>query len=213
MATFGFGMDNYNDTLMEQLADNGDGFYSYIDDVDEAQRLFVDELTGTLQTIAMNAKVQVDFNPDVVKRYRLVGFENRDIADEDFRDNSVDAGEIGAGHTVTALYEIKLYPNAHGRVATVNMRWEDPNTRAVTEISRDFDTNEIASDFRETSPYFQRAVVVAEYAEILKESYWAEDGSLSAVYREAERINEYLYDDQAMGEFVDLVRQARRLRG
>jgi hypothetical protein len=93
------------------------------------------------------------------------------------------------------------------------MRWEDPNTRAVTEISRDFDTNEIASDFRETSPYFQRAVVVAEYAEILKESYWAEDGSLSAVYREAERINEYLYDDQAMGEFVDLVRQARRLRG
>ena len=213
MATFGFGMDNYNDTLMEQLADNGDGFYAYIDDVDEARRLFVDELTSTLQTIAMNAKVQIDFNPEVVKRYRLVGFENRAIADEDFRDNSVDAGEIGAGHTVTALYEIKLYPDAYGRVATVNMRWEDPNTRAVTEISKDFDVHEIVSDFRETSPYFQRAVVVAEYAEILKESYWAEDSSLSAVYREAVRLNEYLYHDEAMGEFVDLVRQAKRLKG
>jgi len=212
LATFGFGMDNYNDTLMEQLADNGDGFYAYIDDVDEAQRLFVDELTSTLQTIAMNAKVQVDFNPSVVMRYRLVGFENRAIADNEFRDNTVDAGEIGAGHTVTALYEIKLYPDAYGRVATVNMRWEDPDTRSITEISRDFEVNEIAFDFRETDPYFQRAVVVAEYAEILKESYWAEDGSLSAVYKEAERINEYLYRDDVMSEFVDLVREARRLR-
>jgi len=210
MATFGFGMDNYNDTLMEQLADNGDGFYAYIDDVDEAQRLFVDDLTSTLQTIAMDAKVQIDFNPEVVKRYRLVGFENRDIADDDFRDNTVDAGEIGAGHTVTALYEVKLYPDAYGRVATVNMRWEDPNTREITEISKDFDASQIAFDFRETDPYFQRAVVVAEYAEILKGSYWAEDSSLSAVYREAERINEYLYRDDAMEEFMDLVRQAKR---
>jgi Ca-activated chloride channel family protein len=211
MATFGFGMDNYNDTLMEQLADNGDGFYAYIDDIDEAQRLFVDELTSTLQTIAMDAKVQVDFNPETVMRYRLVGFENRAIADDDFRDNTVDAGEIGAGHTVTALYEVKLYPEAYGRVATVNMRWEDPDTRAITEISRDFDASEIAFDFRETDPYFQRAVIVAEYAEILKESYWAEEGSLSAVYKEAERINEYLYRDDVMDEFVDLVRQARRI--
>jgi Ca-activated chloride channel homolog len=212
MATFGFGMDNYNDTLMEQLADNGDGFYAYIDDIDEAQRLFVDELTSTLQTIAMNAKVQVDFNPETVKRYRLVGFENRAIADDEFRDNTVDAGEIGAGHTVTALYEFKLYPEAYGRIATINMRWEDPDTRAITEISRDFNTGEIASDFREADPYFQRAVVVAEYAEILKESYWAEDGSLSAVYKEAERINEYLYRDDVMEEFVDLIREARRLK-
>lgn len=212
MATFGFGMDNYNDTLMEQLADNGDGFYAYIDDIDEAERLFVDELTSTLQTIAMNAKVQVDFNPETVKRYRLVGFENRAIADNDFRDNTVDAGEIGAGHTVTALYEIKLYPDAYGRVATVNMRWEDPDTRAITEISRDFDASEVAYDFRETDPYFQRAVVVAEYAEILKESHWAEDSSLSAVYKEAERINEYLYRDDVMNEFVNLVRRARSIK-
>ncbi len=115
LTTIGFGMDNYNDVLMEQLADNGDGFYAYVDDMREARRLFIDQITGTLQTIAMDAKVQVDFNPEVVMRYRLVGFENRAIADEDFRDNSVDAGEIGAGHSVTALYEVKLYPEAYGQ--------------------------------------------------------------------------------------------------
>lgn len=212
LTTIGFGMDNYNDTLMEQLADNGNGFYAYIDDMDEARRLFIDEITGTLQTIALDAKVQVDFNPNVVMRYRLVGFENRAIADDEFRDNEVDAGEVGAGHTVTALYEVKLYPEAYGRIATVNMRWEDPDTHSVTEISKDFDVGQLAFDFRETNPYFQRAVVVAEYAEILKESYWSEESSMQNVYREAERINEYLYHDGVMDEFVDLVREARRLK-
>ncbi|MBC7876934.1 MAG: von Willebrand factor type A domain-containing protein [Anaerolineales bacterium] len=212
LTTIGFGMDNYNDTLMEQLADNGDGFYAYIDNMDEARRLFIDEITGTLQTIALDAKVQVDFNPAVVARYRLVGFENRAIADDEFRDNEVDAGEIGAGHTVTALYEVKLYPDTYGRIATVNMRWEDPDTHSVTEISKDFDVSQLAFDFRETDPYFQRAVVVAEYAELLKDSYWAEESSIQDVYREAERISEYLYHDDVMGEFVDLVREARRLK-
>jgi Ca-activated chloride channel family protein len=211
LTTIGFGMDNYNDTLMEQLADNGDGFYAYVDNRDEARRLFIDELTGTLQTIALDAKVQVDFNPDVVKSYRLVGFENRAVADEDFRDNRVDAGEIGAGHSVTALYEVKLYPDSYGRIATVFMRWEDPDTHQVVEISRDYDASQLAYDFREADPYFQRAVVVAEYAEILKGSYWAEDSSMQAVYREAERINEYLYRDDEMGEFIELVRTAGHL--
>ena len=211
LATFGFGMDNYNDTLMEQLADNGNGFYAYIDDLDEAERLFVDELTGTLQTIALDAKVQVDFNPEVVARYRLVGFENRDIADEDFRDNRVDAGEIGAGHSVTALYEIKLNREAYGRIATVNMRWQDPDTLQVVEISRDFNIGDLARDFHDADPYFQRAVIVAEYAEILRDSYWAQEGSLEDVYREAQWVGEYLYREQAMQEFVELVRRARRL--
>jgi Ca-activated chloride channel family protein len=211
MTTVGFGMENYNDTLMEQLANDGNGFYAYVDNINEAERLFVDNLTSTLQTIALDAKVQVDFNPEVVMRYRLVGYENRAIADDEFRDNSVDAGEIGAGHTVTALYEIKLYPNAYGRAATVNMRWEDPDTHQVTEISKDFNADQIASDFRETDPYFQRTVIVAEYAEILKESYWAEGSAMRDVYKEAERISEYLYHDEAMGEFVDLVDEARRI--
>jgi Ca-activated chloride channel family protein len=212
LTTIGFGMDNYNDTLMEQLADHGDGFYAYVDDMSEARRLFIDEITGTLQTIALDAKVQVEFDPEVVARYRLVGFENRAVADDQFRDNSVDAGEIGAGHTVTALYEVKLNRNAYGKIATVYLRWEDPDTHQITELSQDFDASQMASDFREADPYFQRAVVVAEYAEILKDSYWAEDGSLSDVYKEAERISKYLYHDDVMDEFVDLVHQARRLK-
>ncbi|MBI5944163.1 MAG: von Willebrand factor type A domain-containing protein [Chloroflexi bacterium] len=213
LTTIGFGMDNYNDTLMEQLADNGNGFYAYVDDRDEARRLFIDEITGTLQTIALDAKVQVEFNPETVLRYRLIGYENRAVADDEFRDNSVDAGEIGAGHSVTALYEVKLHPNAHnGKIAIVYMRWEDPDTHQIVEISQDFDAGQMAFDFEETNPYFQRAVVVAEYAEILKGSYWAEGSSLDHVYDEARRIREYLYRDDYMDEFVDLVRDARRLR-
>ncbi|MFZ5859097.1 MAG: vWA domain-containing protein [Chloroflexota bacterium] len=211
LSSFGFGMDNYNDTLMEQLADNGDGVYAYIDDMDEARRQFVENMTSNLQTIAMDAKVQVEFNPAVVMRYRLVGFENRAIADEDFRNDRVDAGEIGAGHSVTALYEVKLYPEAYGQIATVYLRWQDPDTRQVVELSREFNTEEMFRRFEDASPYFQRAVVVAEYAEIMKESYWAEENTLSDVYREAERIAELLFRDEAMQEFVDLVRTAMRL--
>ncbi len=212
LTTIGFGMENYNDTLMEQLADNGNGFYAYVDDDDEARKLFIDEITGTLQTIALDAKVQVEFDPEVVKSYRLVGYENRAVADDDFRDNSVDAGEIGAGHSVTALYEVKLFPNANGKVATVFMRWEDPDTHQVVEISQDFHANQFAHDFREADPYFQRAVIVAEYAEILKESYWADESSMDDVYDEASRIWDEFHRDDEMEEFVDLVREAKRLR-
>jgi Ca-activated chloride channel family protein len=208
MTTIGFGMDNYNDTLMEQLADNGDGFYAYVDDMREAKRLFIDNLTSTLQTIAMDAKVQVDFNPEVVSRYRLVGFENRAIADEDFRDNSVDAGEIGAGHSVTALYEVKLYPEAYGNIATVYMRWEDPDTRQVVEVSKDFQVGALERSFERSDPYFQRTVIVAEFAEILKQSYWAEDSSMEDVYREAVRVSEYFGHDEDMSELLELIRRA-----
>ncbi|NJC95627.1 MAG: VWA domain-containing protein [Anaerolineales bacterium] len=208
MTTIGFGMDNYNDVLMEQLADNGDGFYAYVDDMREAKRLFIDNLTSTLQTIAMDAKVQVDFNPEVVARYRLVGFENRAIADEDFRDNSVDAGEIGAGHSVTALYEVKLYPEAYGKIATVYLRWEDPDTRQVVEMSKDFRVGDLEREFGYADPYFQRTVIVAEFAEILKESYWAEGSSLGDVYREAVRVSEFFGRDAEMSELLELMRRA-----
>jgi Ca-activated chloride channel family protein len=213
MTTIGFGMDNYNDTLMEQLADNGNGFYAYVDDMREAKRLFLDQITGTLQTIALDAKVQVDFNPDVVMRYRLVGFENRAVADEDFRDNKVDAGEIGAGHSVTALYEVKLYPEAFGEIATVYLRWEDPDLHTITEISSEFHTSDLAREFEDADIYFQRAVVVAEYAEILKQSYWAEESTLGEVYREAERIAEWMPRENDMEEFLHLVRSALQYSG
>jgi Ca-activated chloride channel family protein len=211
LTTVGFGMDNYNDTLMEQLADHGDGFYAYVDDLREARRLFLDQITSTLQTIAMDAKVQVEFNPSVVMRYRLVGFENRAIADDQFRDNTVDAGEIGAGHSVTALYEIKLYPEAYGKIATVFMRWQDPETRRVVGLSQDFNTGELAYEFEAADPYFQRAVIVAEYAEILKKSYWAEESSLAHVYHEAIRVSELLPWDDNIAEFMELIRRASQL--
>lgn len=213
LATIGFGMGNYNDTLMEQLADHGDGFYAYVDTVDEARRLFVQNLTSTLQVIAMDAKVQVEFNPQVVERYRLVGYENRAVADNQFRDNSVDAGEIGAGHSSTALYEIKLHQGAQGRIATVYLRWKDPDTQAVVELSQDFATGQMAADFHQADPYFQWSVIVAEYAEVLRESYWAQGSSLQDVRREAERVGEYLGEDPDVQEFVDLVRKASQLRG
>jgi Ca-activated chloride channel family protein len=211
LTTIGFGMDNYNDTLMEQLADQGNGFYAYVDGRDEARKLFIDEITGTLQTIALDAKVQVEFNPEAVKNYRLVGYENRAVDDDDFRNNEVDAGEVGAGHSVTALYEVKLYPEAYGKIATVYMRWEDPDTHQVVEISQDFNANQLEREFHETDPYFQRAVVVAEYAEILKESYWAQESSLDDVYDEARRLEDYLSRDDEMEEFVSLVKRATRL--
>jgi Ca-activated chloride channel family protein len=176
----------------------------------EAKRLFIDNLTGTLQTIAMDAKIQVDFNPNVVSRYRLVGFENRAIADDDFRDNSVDAGEIGAGHSITALYEVKLYPEAYGDIATVFLRWQDPDTRQVVELSKDFRVTDLERDFDRANPYFQRAVIVAEFAEILKESYWADGSSFNDVYREAIRISDFFGRDEDMSELMDMMRRAGR---
>jgi Ca-activated chloride channel family protein len=211
LTSVGFGMGNYNDVLMEQLADNGDGFYAYVDTLREAQRLFVHNLTSTLQVIAMDAKVQVDFDPAVVARYRLVGFENRAIADQDFRDDTVDAGEIGAGHSVTALYEIKLHPEAEGRIATVHLRWRNPDTNEVVELSKGFYTEEMVEAFTAASPHFQCAVVVAEYAEILRGSYWAETSTLAGVLEEAERVAELVPYDADMAEFVELVGRAARI--
>jgi Ca-activated chloride channel family protein len=211
MTSVGFGMGNYNDVLMEQLADNGDGFYAYVDTLAEAERLFVHGLTGTLQTIAMDAKVQVDFDPGVVARYRLVGFENRAIADEDFRDDTVDAGEIGAGHSVTALYEVKLHPEAEGRMATVHLRWQDPDTAEVMEVSQGLYTDELAERFTDADPHFQCTVVVAEYAEVLRGSYWAEGNTLAGVLEEAGRVAELMPGDDDMAEFVELVGQAARI--
>lgn len=108
LTTLGFGEGNYNDALMEQIADVGNGNYGYIDSLKEAKRLLVDQLDATIQTIAKDVKVQVEFNPSVVAEYRLIGYENRALKREDFNNAQKDAGEIGAGHTVTALYEIAL---------------------------------------------------------------------------------------------------------
>ena len=91
-------MGNYNDALMEQLADHGDGFYAYVNTIDDAQTPVREKLTSTLETVALDAKAQVEFNPDVVEAYRLLGYENRAIPDQEFRNDEIDAGAIGAGH-------------------------------------------------------------------------------------------------------------------
>ena len=135
LSAIGFGMGNYNDILMEKLGDKGNGHYAYVDSWEESQRVFMENLTGMLQVIARDVKIQVDFDPNVVERYRLLGYENRDVADDKFRDDKEDGGEIGSGHTVTALYEIKFKDGARGDVGTVFIRHKNPDSYEVSEIA------------------------------------------------------------------------------
>jgi Ca-activated chloride channel homolog len=190
LSTLGFGMGNYNDDMMEQLADKGDGRYAYIDTIEEAKRVLVEEISGTLQTIAKNAKVQVEFNPAVVARYRLLGYENRAIADERFRDDKVDAGEVGAGHSVTALYEIALRPGAPAgaRIASLHLRYRTPEVGNQTETVRHLSLSELAPAWGQASPGFRLAGLVAQFAEILKQSPWAK-GDLSEVARQIREVS------------------------
>ncbi len=211
LTTVGFGMGNYNDILMEQLANNGDGNYAYVDNLSQAERIFVKNLTGTLQVIAKDSKVQVDFNPDVVSRYRLLGYENRRVADEDFRNDSVDAGEVGSDHSVTALYELKFNDGAEGRATTVFVLYEEPETGDIIEISRDFYRSDFDMAFDETTPRFQLAATVAEYAEILRESYWAQEGSFRHVLAHTEGLRRQMPNDPFVTEFIELVDMAEIL--
>ena len=211
LTTLGFGMGNFNDVLMEQLANNGDGSYAYIDTLNEAKRVFVENLTGTLQLIAKDAKVQVDFNPQVVSRFRLLGYENRRLDHEDFRDDKADGGEIGSGHSVTALYEIKLHEGATGQLATVFIRHEDPDTRRISEINEKIFTTQLNKTFEEASSEFQLAATVAEFAEILRESFWAQEGSLEAVSRSIEGIAPLIHNEQ-VNELRHLVSRATRFK-
>ncbi len=210
-------MGDYNDYLMEQLADDGDGSYAYVDTLASAKRIFVENLTGTLQVIAKDAKVQVDFNPAVVSRYRLVGYENRDVADNDFRNDAVDAGEIGAGHTVTALYEVELAQfdpsdEAARNALTVQMRYADPKTGAVTELNQPFERGTFGQDFAGSKARFQLAVAAAGFAEQLRGSEFASSQSPDDVLAIAQRIAPQLSKDADVQEFLQLVTQAGALQ-
>ena len=216
LTTVGFGMGNYNDVLMEQLANKGNGSYAYIDTLDEAKRLFVEKLTGTLQVIAKDAKIQVEFHPETVSRFRLLGYENRRLAHEDFRNDTVDAGEVGAGHSVTALYEIKLHENADGKLATVAIRHENPDTGHVTEVNESISTDALKGSFKEATFEFQLSAAVAECAEILRDSFWAQEGSLEEVRETLDGIlprleTKTLEQRRRYVELLSLVRDAHRL--
>ena len=212
LTSIGFGMGNFNDVMMEQLANDGNGTYAYIDTLDQAEEMFVENLTSTLQTIARDARVQVDFNPEVVSRYRLIGYENRAIADEDFRDDSVDAGELGAGHSATAIYAVQFQPEAQGRIATVQMRWEDPQNGQVHEINGNLNTWDLYSSFETAPARYQLAVLAAQYAEVLRQSPWAAETSLDQLYAMAYPLLTSLGEDSEVTEFVNLVYRASQIQ-
>jgi Ca-activated chloride channel family protein len=211
LSTYGFGMGNFNDVLMETLADKGNGAYAYIDTLDEAERVFVQNLTGTLQTIARDAKIQVEFNPAVVKRYRLVGYENRDVADEDFRNDTVDAGEVGAGHSVTALYEIKRFPAAEGEIATIRIRYAKPDGGNIVEEAQTMTTSSVRADVADTTPRFKLATSVAQYAELLRHSQWAKGQALEDVIGLAQQAARGFSNNADVSEFFDLLTRASDL--
>ncbi len=212
LTTVGFGMDNYNDILMEQLGNKGNGHFAYVDNLQQARRIFMQNLTGTLQVIAKDVKIQVDFDPEKVRSYRLIGYENRDVADEDFRDDKVDGGEIGSGHDVTALYEVKPRDGAEGRLATVFVRFREPDDdEEVTEMSFPISKSDIKSEFASTSTDFRLAACAAEFAEILRESYWAKDGSLDDVLALAQEIAMEKSGNDDLIEFTAMVSRAKKL--
>jgi Ca-activated chloride channel family protein len=169
LVSVGVGMGNYNDALLEQLADQGDGFYAYVNDLTEARRLFTQDLTGTIQSVALDAKVQVEFDPSIVASYRLVGYENRAIVDNAFRDPRVDGGAIGAGHAVTALYELTLTSDAlsEDTLGTVRLRWTEPGATRESSLAQTIAASDLAGRFRATDPTFRLDAIVAAAAEIL----------------------------------------------
>ncbi|MCZ8061408.1 VWA domain-containing protein [Silanimonas sp.] len=185
LSTLGFGQGNYNDAMAEQLANIGDGNHAYIDSPREARKVLRDEMAGTLLTVAKDVKIQVEFNPAQVAEYRLVGYENRQLKREDFANDAVDAGEIGAGHDVTALYEIALVGSggewnaplkyaagartpatgAAGELATVRLRYKAPEGGASRLLERPVRRADIATT---ASPALQWAAAVTAYGERLR---------------------------------------------
>lgn len=222
LSVLGFGMGNYSDTNMETLADHGNGNYAYIDDIKEARKVLVDELGATMFTVAKDVKFQVEFNPAQVKEYRLIGYENRAMAAEDFDNDKKDAGEIGAGHSVTVLYELVLEEdeseshdspkglkyqdtNLNSRATnsnellTVSLRYKEPNEdeSKLLEYPIGYEAfNRIASDD------FNFASAVAEFGMILKDSKYLADGNLEHVLNVVDSIET---DDEYKQEFADLV--------
>lgn len=225
LTTLGFGVDNYNEHLMEQLADAGDGNYAYIDNLREARKVLVDQLGSTLAVVAKNVKLQVEFNPAQVSEYRLLGYENRGLKREDFSNDKVDAGEIGAGHTVTALYEIVpkgqkgwLEPlrygqagaagsEKNGELAMLRVRYQLPeggNSRLIEHPIVNGPAGKASDDLR-------FAAAVAAFSQQLKDGRYTGEFSL----KDTEVLARGARGDDRFGlrsEFVQLVELAQSLR-
>ncbi len=232
LTTLGFGSGNYNDHLMEQLADAGNGNHAYIDRLSEAQKVLSEEMTSTLMTIAKDVKIQVEFNPQTVSEYRLIGYENRVLNEEDFNNDQVDAGEIGAGHTVTALYEISLVgddfrrlpPHRYGssisknneplryadELAHLRIRYKLPGEDHSKLIETPIRAGEIQDRAGHSSDDFRFAAAVAAYGQKLRGGKHLGDYSYADIRQLASRSRG---DDPFgyRGEFLQLVSLAGSL--
>lgn len=237
LSVLGFGTDNLKDNKLEALADNGDGIYAFIDSAYEAKKVLVDEMGGTLQTVAKDVKFQIEFNPEYVKGYRQIGYENRMLADADFANDSVDGGEIGAGHMVTVLYEVVPIDSAFevpsakhkygntanagdtsgfsDELATVNIRYKEPSENSSKLISEVVYEEDYAKNM---SADMSLASAVALYEMLLKNSDHSGSGNLDLVSRLAEKSLENLdgTDSDSMKaktrkQFVDMVKATVKL--
>jgi Ca-activated chloride channel homolog len=209
LSTIGFGMGNYKDTLMEQLADKGNGNNYYIDSFDMAKRVFAEQLTSTLEVAAKDVKLQVEFDPAQVSRYRLVGYENRDVADQDFRKDDVTGGQVGWGHQVTALYEVELTDAAKARpapLATVRIRHKQPEAHAATEAAFPMSAPPAPSLAAATAD-LRFVFAVAAFADVLR---GGAEWSLGDIRAHAAAA---AHDDKDRNELVLLIDRAAKLRG
>ncbi|MYJ36203.1 MAG: DUF3520 domain-containing protein [Acidimicrobiaceae bacterium] len=164
---------------------------------------------------ARDAKIQVEFDRDKVLSYRLLGFENRAIADEDFRDDTRDAGEVGAGQSSTALYEVTLdrsWDRGRGPIATATLRYRRPASERITETWASLHADDVERSFRDANPHFRLAVVAAEFAEVLRDSPFVEDRSMEELSYQADRVADELRRDADAEELADLIDTARRIR-
>ena len=209
LTSVGVGTGQYNDRMMEQLANKGDGRYVFIDTEREAKRVFIDEF-ATMQVVAKDAKIQVEFEPGTVRRYRLLGYENRDIADRDFRNDAVDAGEIGSGQSATALYEIELLKPT-GRIGTTRVRYKDIETGKVEEIESAIMAENVIKRSQPTPPRFRLAACAAQFAEILRGSPFADASSVKEIERTLAQIRVELPVDERVAELLAMVRAAKTM--
>jgi len=216
-SVFGFGMGSYDDTMLETLANKGDGTYAFVDSKLEAKRIFVDELSATLNTIASDVKIQVEYNPAYVAQYRQIGYENRKLKKEDFRNDSVDAGEIGSGQAVTALYELQLNsapPPTDGInndvIATVRVRYRRIDTGKVEEIEHRVRRRDLLPSFDRAAPRFKLAACVAEFAEILRGSPFANGSKPQNVAETLRPVALELNLNRNVNELLQLIESAKR---
>ena len=209
LSVLGVGMYNTNDVTMKTLAENGNGNYAYLDSVAEARKVLVEELGGTFNVVAKDAKMGVTFSADTVEKYRLLGYESKMMTQEEFDDEKKDAGEIGSGHTVTALYEIELKENASGGVATCEVRFKSPDTDESAAISETVTTDGYIETPDEDSVFIG---CVAEYALILRQSKYKGDADIENVITRLVSLDCTKEDgNQFRAEFLEIVKKAQRI--